>query len=76
MTLMARDKWGASQTHPSIQARINAVCVLMGSQRDEVAEAIASVAFATLHELMPNSPGIVSTPKKRRLPYAQERFCG
>ena len=61
MTLMARDKWGASQTHPSIQARIDAVRALMGSQRDEVAEAIATVAFAMLHELMPGSPGIVST---------------
>ncbi|GEM_PF-656239 len=62
MTLMARDKWSASQTHPSIQARIDAVRALMGSQRDEVAEAIASVAFATLHTLMPGSPGIFPSP--------------
>jgi hypothetical protein len=62
MTLMARDNWGASKSHPSIQSRIDAVRVLMGSQRDEVAEAIASMAFATLHELMPGSPGIVSAP--------------
>lgn len=61
MTLMARDKWGASQTHLSIQARVDAVHALMGSQRDEVAEVIASVAFATLHELMPGSPSVVST---------------
>lgn len=62
MTLMARGNWGASQSHPSIQTRIDAVRALMGSQRDEVAEAIASVAFATLHEVMPGSPGIVSIP--------------
>lgn len=65
MTLMTRDKWGASKTHPSIQTRIDGVRALMGSQRDDVAEAIASVAFATLHQLMPDSPGIVSTLYKR-----------
>lgn len=62
MTLMARDKWSASPTHPSIQTRINAVRALMGSQHDEVAEAIASLAFATLHALMPGSPGIFPAP--------------
>nr|WP_294350893.1 phage exclusion protein Lit family protein [Providencia sp.] len=58
MTLMARDKWEASQSHPSIQDRIDAVRALMGSQRDEESEEIASMAFATLHVLMPSSPGI------------------
>lgn len=62
MTMMARDKWGATNSHPSIQTRIDAVRALMGHQRDEVAEAIASVAFATLHALMPGAPGIMPSP--------------
>ena len=34
----------------------------MGNQRDEFSEAIASVAFATLHTLMPGSPYIFPSP--------------
>ena len=62
MTMMVRDNWGASKSHPSIQVRIDAVRTLMGHQRDEVAEAIASVAFATLHALMPGAPGVMPSP--------------
>ena len=76
MILMARDKWGASQTHPSIQARIDAVRVLMGSQRDEVAEAIASVAFATLHALMPGSPGFLPSPDDASTSTYKKNFPG
>ena len=76
MTLMARDQWGASRSHPSIQARIDAVRTLMGSQRDEVAEAIASVAFATLHALMPGSPGIVPAPDDAGSPTHKKEFAG
>lgn len=66
MTVMARDNWDASRSHPSIQARIDAVRALMGHQRDEVAEAIASVAFATLHALMPGAPGVMPSPAHAR----------
>ncbi|WP_186130416.1 phage exclusion protein Lit family protein [Burkholderia gladioli] len=76
MTLLARDKWGASQTHPSIQARIDAIRALMGSQRDEVAEAIASVAFAMLHTLMPGSPGIFPSPDDARSSTHKKDFSG
>jgi hypothetical protein len=34
----------------------------MGRQRDEVAEAIATVAFATLHALMPDVPSVMPAP--------------
>jgi hypothetical protein len=62
MTLMARDRWDASRSHPSVQTRIDAARILMGHQRDEVAEAIGSVAFATLHALMPGAPNIMPPP--------------
>jgi len=53
MTLTARDRWEASRSHPAVQTRIDAARALMGHRRDEVAEAVATVAFATLHVLMP-----------------------
>lgn len=62
MTLMARDRWEASRSHPAVQTRIDAARALMGRRRDEVAEAIATVAFATLHALMPNVPSVVPAP--------------
>ncbi|MDB5411529.1 MAG: hypothetical protein JWL84_6441 [Rhodospirillales bacterium] len=59
MTLTARGRWGASRSHPAVQTRIDAVRALMGRRRDEVAEAIATVAFATLPALMPGVPSVV-----------------
>lgn len=59
MTLMARDNWDASLSHPSIQTRIDAVRALMGNERDKEAEEIASNAFAMLHMLMPDSPTFI-----------------
>lgn len=58
LTLLAKDRWGESDTHPSVQARIDAVCDLMGEERDEVAEAIAYTAFVTLRTLWPSAPMI------------------
>lgn len=62
MTLTARNSWGASRSHPAVQTRIDAVRTVMGSKRDEVAEAIATMAFAALHSLMPGAPGIMLAP--------------
>ncbi len=59
LTLLAKDSWAASDTHPSVQDRIDAVCGLMGNDRDELAEAIAHTAFATLRTLWPSAPMIV-----------------
>jgi hypothetical protein len=62
MTLTAQPNWGASASHPALQTRINAVRTLMGGKRDEVAEAIATMAFAALHTLMVGAPGMVPAP--------------
>lgn len=59
LTLLAKNSWSASDTHPSVQDRIDAVCGLMGNDRDELAEAIAHTAFATLRTLWPSAPMIV-----------------
>lgn len=53
MTLTAQDRWEAFRSHPAVQTRIDAARALMGHRREEVAEAVATVAFATLHVLMP-----------------------
>lgn len=59
LTLLAKDRWGVSDTHPSVQDRLDAVGGLMGNDRDELAEAIAHTAFATLRTLWPSAPMIV-----------------
>ncbi|MBR0560466.1 phage exclusion protein Lit family protein [Neokomagataea anthophila] len=59
LTLLAQNQWSASNTHPSVQDRIVAVCRLMGNNRDELAEAIAHTAFAALRTLWPSAPMIV-----------------
>lgn len=59
LTLLAKDRWGVSDTHPSVQDRLDAVAGLMGNDRDELAEAIAHTAFATLRTLWPSAPMIV-----------------
>ncbi|KKK56322.1 hypothetical protein LCGC14_3065680, partial [marine sediment metagenome] len=56
VTLLAKDHWEASHTHPSVQDRIDAVGHLMGEDRDEVAQAIAYAAFVALRELWPLAP--------------------
>ncbi|MPQ95660.1 phage exclusion protein Lit family protein [Thioclava sp. JE_KL1] len=56
LTLLAKDSWSVSDSHPSVQDRIDAVCRLMGEDRDETAQAVAWAAFASLRELWPSAP--------------------
>jgi Peptidase U49. len=63
LTLLAKNSWEESDTHPSVQDRINAVCTLMGNDRDELAEAIAHTAFSVLRTFWPLAPTItILTP--------------
>lgn len=50
ITLLAKDKWDASDTHPSVQARIDAVREQMKDKKSEVAAGIAHAAFAVLDQ--------------------------
>ena len=59
LTLLAKDSWEVSDTHPSVQDRIDAVCRLMGNDRDETAQAVTYAAFVTLRALWPSAPMIV-----------------
>ncbi|KAB2758410.1 phage exclusion protein Lit family protein [Brucella anthropi] len=59
LTLLAKDSWEASDTHPSVQHRIDAVCRLMGDDRDETAQAVVYAAFVSLRTLWPSAPMIV-----------------
>jgi hypothetical protein len=58
LTLLAKDNWDASKTHPAVQDRIDAVEAMMGTARDEIAKAIARTAFAALRTLWPTAPGV------------------
>ena len=58
LTLLAKDNWGASKTHPAVQDRIDAVDAMMGEEQDEIAKAVAHKAFAALRTLWPTAPGV------------------
>ncbi|AZN35882.1 hypothetical protein [Iodobacter ciconiae] len=53
-----KDNWGASNTHPAVQDRIDAVEATMGAERDELAKVIARTAFAVLRTLWPTAPDV------------------
>lgn len=55
VALLAKDKWGASESHPAIQSRIIAARALMDPSSD-IAAAIAHVAFAALGMVWPGAP--------------------
>jgi hypothetical protein len=50
VSLIAKDKWQATDTHPSVQERIDSVRNQMAGEKSEIAAAIAHVAFATLRQ--------------------------
>lgn len=56
VTLLAKGKWGDSDTHPSVQRRLNAVKVLMEPQKSDLAAGIAHLAFATLQQVHRDAP--------------------
>jgi hypothetical protein len=58
ITLLAKDKWSASLSHPAVQDRIGATTTLIGADRSELAEAIAHTSFAALRTLWPTAPGV------------------
>jgi hypothetical protein len=56
VTLLAKDKWGESKTHPAVQVRIDAVRALMADQKSDIAAAMAHFAFAVLGIVWPGAP--------------------
>ena len=57
MTLMSKDKWEKSKSHPSLQERIDAVVQACHGDGSDVAKVIALLAFLSLRQLWPNAPG-------------------
>jgi hypothetical protein len=57
LTLIAKDRWVESDTHPALQERIAAIRTHMGSQGVTQADAIAHAAFGALWSIWPNAPG-------------------
>ena len=58
LTILAKDKWEETKTHPAVQDRIDAVCSIMSSNRSEIADAMAHTSFAVLRTHWPNAPGV------------------
>lgn len=56
VTLLAKDKWQASDSHPSVQARILAIRGLMEATKSDLAARIAHAAFAVLGQVWPGAP--------------------
>lgn len=59
VTLLAKDRWAQSDTHPAVQDRINATVALLGDKKDERALAIAHVAFAALSQKWHGAPSVM-----------------
>ena len=55
VALLAKERWGDSDTHPAVQTRIDAVRALMDPLSD-IAAAIAHLAFAALGAVWPGAP--------------------
>lgn len=60
LTLLSKNNWEESDSHPAVQERINAVCEIMGNDRDETSKAIAYTAFNTLRKIWSNAPSILA----------------
>ena len=58
LTLLAKNKWDDSPTHPAVQKRIKAAHKAMGPKASEISYTIAHTAFAALREIWPSAPGI------------------
>ena len=68
MTIIAKDRWSETDTHPSLQARISNIRKHMGPENLQLADAIAYAAFAALRVLWPNAPSPLSTNGQSPLP--------
>jgi hypothetical protein len=55
VALLAKERWGDSDTHPAVQTRLDAVRTLMDPLSD-IAAAIAHLAFASLGAVWPGAP--------------------
>lgn len=56
VTLLAKDKWQASESHPSVQERLDAVRTIMEPRKVDLAAGIAHAAFAVLGQHWPGAP--------------------
>jgi hypothetical protein len=61
MTLIGAGHWDESESHPAMEARINAVMKEMGSDGTRASDAIAHLAFVALWALCPDAPGPFKT---------------
>ena len=57
LTLIAKDHWGESDTHPAVQTRIDAIVQQIGSHSTRMSDAIAHAAHAALWNIWPDAPG-------------------
>jgi hypothetical protein len=56
LALLAQGNWGQSGSHPSVQARLDAVKNLLSKTAIDKEFAVAASAFAALNEVFPHSP--------------------
>lgn len=58
LTLLSKDKWGATKSHPSIQDCIDSVLLAIGTDKSEDALFIAKKSFEALRKIWPTAPSI------------------
>jgi len=59
ITLIAKDRWAASERHPAVQTRIDAILNSMNEAEGSVPVAIAYAAYVAFWKTMPNAPGVM-----------------
>lgn len=64
MSVIAKDKWGASESHPSMQTRIDSTIEMLRESREQwqpEAILVANAAFQALGRLWPGAPVLIRT---------------
>lgn len=62
LTLVSFNKWNASDSHPSIQDRINAVHMEIEAEDSHYSYLVAVMAFNSLQKVWPDTPGLFDLP--------------
>lgn len=56
MTLLSKNSWGSTESHPRLQDRINKVKELMKEPKDEILDYIVEAMFDSLAKIWPSVP--------------------
>jgi len=59
ITLLAKDKWNDSKTHPAVQRRLDQITSILKPVMSETAFGVAAIAFDCLKRVWPTAPRLI-----------------